>query len=318
MAVESYIRAGETTQAASLQDQLLKRFRGGVEEAKELWNRFAMLYLGASELDQYAETVLQLVDYLSGRKEYREAIGQLDGPIQRCEQLGAFRVVNRLLQRRAEIARMTKDWLEVGDSLASLAGAHDRLGESLRAFETLHQAAVAYLEAEEEDRASQLFEDAVSRGSKIMSPTELGWYCYKEIAVEAYAKRGLYVQAFAWIERGSAHFAQDAETSLKRLEGHWSEQAKEVDRIASQMAAAESASRKQELEEKRRGELMMRGLAELSLAMVFYASAQLSENKTLLPRVREWLEKADASFKSSADIEIVRALESVAARLSKG
>ncbi len=63
---------------------------------------------------------------------------------------------------------------------------------------------------------------------------------------------------------------------------------------------------------------MIRGLAELSLAMVFYASAQLSENKTLLPRVREWLQKADASFKSSAEMEIVRVLESVAARLSKG
>jgi len=208
ISTESYIKAGETTQAASIQDQLLRRFKGGVEEVKSSWNRFGALYLERSELDQFAETFLQLAGNLAGRKEYREAMEQIDFAVKQCEDRGASRLIMRLLQRRLDVAKAA-DTHGTAESFEKLAVAFDNSGDRTKAFENMRNAGAEYWRDKDEENAGRVFDKAYDLALTIMTPVEIGWYCFNDVASESYSARSMFREAFFWINRACIHFAQE-------------------------------------------------------------------------------------------------------------
>jgi hypothetical protein len=309
ISTESYIKAGETTQAASVQDQLLRRFKGGVEEAKSTWNRFGTLYVGRGELDQFAETFLQLAGYLGSRKEYREALEQLDFAVKQCEDRGASRLIIKLLQRRLDIATKAADPHGTGESFEKLAMAYESTGDRTKAFENMRNSGAEYWRDKDEDRAGQIFEKAYDLALTIMTPVEIGWYCYNDVTSGAYSTRGMFKESFFWINRACIHFTQDTAGATKRLMTRYEEQSNEVKRLTEQLASADSGARKQELERNQREELKALGLIQATLSRVYGSASRTSQDKKTIQQAQDWEKAARESFKSSRDPDAIQELD---------
>jgi hypothetical protein len=299
--IESYIKSGETTEAQLLQEQLIKRFRGGIEDAKDTWNRFAALYLDVGELDSYVETTLQLTDYLVGRKEYRLSLDQIDSTVGKCKQRESSRLVLKLLQKRVDVAKEANDRVGIAESYYQLAEAY-QVAEPLRAQQNLHNAAMAYLEARQEDEAGKLLERAYRMAPAVMAPIEIGWYCYKDVALDEYVARGMLKEAFSWAKESSIHFIQDSDASKKRLEANWKEHDEEAKRLSTLLKSptAESGPKRQELEAKKQTELRSRALAEATIARVLAPTSREDAQR--------WKANAQASLKESQDEESISLL----------
>jgi uncharacterized protein YozE (UPF0346 family) len=309
--VESFIRGKEIVQASSVQAELYKKFRGGVEESKERWTRFASLYFEKSEFDQYGETLLQLSTYLSDRKEYRGAMDQLDSALEKISSRGAARLVLKLVEKRVEVARMTKDSRGLGESLEKLASAYVAVGELLRAFENLRNAALEYARVYDNEKADKLFDQGYELAKSIMAPTEMGWYCYRYAAVEAFGVRGIYNKSFFWLKRATVHFSQDSEGSLKRLESQWEEQEREVNRLQGSMEQV----RTKDSEENLQAELRSRALTEVALAKVNESTYTNLRAESILKASQDWRKRANESFETVEDPQTAKEIEQLLQRL---
>ncbi len=316
--VESLIRAGETTPAAARQKELLASFEksGGVEEIKEQWNSFADLYFQGSEYELYVETKRELADLLKNRNEHQLALLLLQDAISRCNERRLTRLVLTLAEKRVDIAQAGGDWAEVASSRAVEAQCLEELGDLLKAFENLRQAGVAYLKDGDEEQAEHSYDRAAGIASKAMSAIETGWFCFKDVAIDAYASRSRQ-QSMRWIDRASGYFAQDMEEAQRRLERFREEQVSQVQRLDGQRAAAESTSRKLEISQRRESELRIQAWTELALAMAHVAAVRVSGDPASWQKAEGWLDQAHASFDASGDQESLRDLERLTRELRR-
>jgi superfamily I DNA/RNA helicase len=317
LSVGSYVKAGETTQAANIQKELVNSFKGGIEEAKEMWNEFSRLYFDRNEYDQYVETVLELAELLGRRKEYSQVLIQLDEAKRTCEARALTRLILRLVEKKVEIAKATNDWTKVTDAYVSLSEIYEQQGNLRKAFENLQQAALACLNTEHEDKAETLFMKASKLSEKIMTPTESGLYCLNDVALEAYAVRKNFLSVTSWISRAASYFVHDVAQSTQRIQMYWEDQNQLASRLLQQIESSESSSRKRELEEMRKSELKIQGWIELAFAFLYWGLDQLSQVRTSQQIVKSWLDKAYESINKTEDNEAFQKLNATVGPLKE-
>lgn len=315
LTTRALIEAGEPTQAAARQKELLSSLReaGGIEEVQEVLNGFAELYFNAGEYDLYVDTKLDLSDWLMSRREHQLALRLLQDAIGDCKEAGLTPLVLSLAEKRVSAAEDGKDWEEAANSHRVAAQAQEELGDLRKALETLRKAGIAHLKIDDQENAEACFLDASRLASKAMSAVEAGWFCFKEVAVDAYARRNGAQLATIWVSRAGVHFAQDLDEAVLRLEKFRMEQVQQIQRIDSQRSATESSSRKVELGQRRDSELRIQAWSELALAVAYSDAAPVSGDQTLWHKADGWWDQARASFDAAGDRDALREVERLAA-----
>ncbi len=310
--IRNLIMAGETSQTAVIRKELLEAFRntGAVGQAKKAWEEFGELYLKAKEYEEYVDTELELAGFLVENREYKGALDGLTAAADACKKLEPIRFYVRLLGGIILIAGESQDWGEMATSLVTRAKAHERAGETRKAFEDFHSAGKAFLEFDAEEDGAKAFHQARRLAEKTMSAPEVGWYMFKDVAIETYAPRGAPYPVCEWLDDAADFFAQNIEEAMQKLRAHLEDERQYIQHIAAQRNSAESNLRRLEMDEARKREIGFRGWVEWAIALAFLASARVSSDSKQREKAREWYKKARASFDVAEDRAAHKAIKS--------
>jgi len=94
-----------------------------------------------------------------------------------------------------------------------------QLGEQREAIASFVEAGKNYLKADHLNRGMKSFEKGLNMAVSEMSPSSVGWYCFKNIAIDLLIIKHS-EKAKEWINKGVEFFAKEYEVAVKRVNGY--------------------------------------------------------------------------------------------------
>lgn len=230
LSVELYIEAGEILKSEKIRGKLGKAVKPSTERGKiqtkihdieDWWEHFANSYAEKDEMENYAETILELSDLLSERNQQKDAFRHLQNAKERCLEDNRTQIAEKLIKRYIQIAEDSRKWPKAASGYESYA-------ELCRAEEEFEKAGGYYLEAGgvnlkigETSSAGEFFRQGENLYSKtlIENRRKLGWYCFRDVALDNYLSAQHYQLAAEWVKKSASYFNQERQDSLKELRG---------------------------------------------------------------------------------------------------
>ncbi len=314
LSVELYIKSGETTKSITQQKELLESLnQASVSKIQPLWISFADLYLKGEEEELYVETTLELAKFLSDRKEHSIALRELKKAEEKCQALNLSKITLKLADKHINIAQRHGEWEELAIAHEIYATTYETKGDFLNAWNHYKEAGKALLKAEKIISAEKSFTHGQELYSKIITPSEVGWYCFNDVVMEGYLliEGKLYENVLKWIKESATFFSQDLEVSMIKLNGFLEEISTDINRYIKKLKETTSPTRKNEFNKMLNEKWEHRGWVEVCIALTQKAYADLTSSDSMDESVNEWINKALSSFenvKNSEAISLIKKL----------
>ena len=231
-AAEYYKGAGQMKEAIdilrrSIELSKVRVDRYGITRLGDLNRSWEQLIDWLKDSGQIIESINETVDYiehLGRRNEKERGIKIAETQIEWCEQKhhdGAIKLLN-----------IIKGWYErgeeyrlVGKTTERIGKAQEKLGNRREATSSYAEAGRNYLRAKSIDFAVNSFGQGLNVAiSEVLSPSSVGYYCLKDVAVESLIP-GLEAEARfeivkKWIDKAATYFVEEFQQSMLLIQDY--------------------------------------------------------------------------------------------------
>jgi tetratricopeptide (TPR) repeat protein len=282
-----YLLRGEQYSKARVQRQELfarSRSRGQIEQRRVWWETWVKCYQDVGELDDFADSAVEVASMLSDRRLHTEAIRLLRDAGDSAKEGTSKRPLFRILDELVRISASASDRESQGMSMLSRGRFHEGEGDSQRAFDDYRQAGRLLISSSALDSGRSAFQSALLVAERLMKSRAIARFCLVDVSEEIMLPAGLPRDAFEWCSRAAGQFAIDAgswELDLDQLLQRHDDSANELRR---KIGAGGDEVRKREMERSLREELRAKAWTELCKSLTIYELSMTQAQGDLLAR----------------------------------
>lgn len=262
------------------------------------WENLLELLRDAGRYEEYIEQSSRLAKHLRGIGEKDAAYKVLRNQVEWCEEIEHVECWVSVLVILKESYVEDEEYSQAGRTLDKVGRLRLRLGLGREAISSYLEAGRCHMMHQMQKAAMDSFTRGYEMAQVEMSPSSIGWYCFREVTIDSLVPSNLDGEAKGWTTRAVDHFSVEYKKSISRLSEYTETLEKRLTRLKKEYESEESEDGRKNINESIQEIRISGGWTWLCLASLYRrgpeeGSAPLGHRESML----QALAKSETYFK---------------------
>ncbi|MCK5290912.1 MAG: AAA family ATPase [Thermoplasmata archaeon] len=269
-AVDWFFEGGQADTALDVQNRLVSLWRKKKDDHRlhVSWKGLVELLRKVGRSEEYIEQCSGLVEHMRMTGEKDAAYRLLREQISWCEGIDDFECLESLLEIKARSFVEDEEYSQAGRTFDDLGNLRFRQGLGRDAISSFVEAGSNHMLHRMRKAAMDSFRRGYDLARAEMSPSSIGWYCFKEVVLDSLVPANLEDEAKTWTNMAVDHLYQEYERSVSRLKEHAEKLEGRHSKLGKELRAEESVEAKEEIKDKLLRTRLSSGWTWLCLAIL--------------------------------------------------
>lgn len=220
-AIELYKKTEKLDTALDVLKNLvnLLKDRRKKHDLMKTWEDLIKLLRESGKIGEYINETTSYMKYLRDNDERDRCYKVAKIQVNWCKENAFFEEAIKLMKIMKEYYEKDREYVLVGQMLEEIGETQKLINEQREAITSFIEAGRNYLKDGYLKGGMESFKKGLETAISEMSPSSVGWYCFKEVAVDSLITK--YIEnAKEWIEKGVEFFFQEYGIGVKRVQGY--------------------------------------------------------------------------------------------------
>ena len=182
------------------------------------WEKLIKLLRGNSLISEYINETIEFVKYQRKKERKDKGYGVLEEQINWCKLNNYSEQAIELLKNKLKFHEGDEEPTRVAKVLDEIGDLQDNIGMRRDAISSYIEAGKNYLRIDLLKSALTSFDKGKNIAYAEMTPTSVGWYCFKDVAIDFLVLK-FEEKVKQWVENAVESFVQEYKQSVGRIEG---------------------------------------------------------------------------------------------------